>query len=231
MILTCPECRTRYQIDAANLPPAGRKVRCAKCGHLWHQAAPQRELEPAPGHEVSGAVMAVASSAAPARFERATINFTSAGRARRPWAERLGLVAGWSGFLAILLVAGWTGIRFRQEIVALWPQSSSLYELLGIAANANGIAIVDPAFRREVEDGQPVLAVTGRLINTTSHELGVPTIRVALIDRDERELCHWTFSPAQSTLQPGQSLKFFTRLSSPPAGARHLEMRFAANRE
>ncbi|HWE06899.1 MAG TPA: DUF3426 domain-containing protein [Rhizomicrobium sp.] len=140
-------------------------------------------------------------------------------------------MAGWSGLAAMIVVAGWTGLRFRQEVVSLWPQSSSLYELLGVAASAKGIAIVDPAFHRELEDGQPVLAVTGRLVNTSSREVGVPAIRVALFDRDERELCHWTISPSQPTLRPGQSVKFFTQLSSPPAGARHLEMRFAASRE
>jgi len=52
MILACPECRTRYQTDALNFPPAGRKVRCAKCGHIWHQQAPHGGGL-APGQETS----------------------------------------------------------------------------------------------------------------------------------------------------------------------------------
>ena len=43
MILTCPNCATRYEADAAKFLPAGRKVRCAKCGHTWHQPAPAPE--------------------------------------------------------------------------------------------------------------------------------------------------------------------------------------------
>lgn len=34
MIIECPACATRYDIKAA-LPPEGRTVRCAKCGHKW----------------------------------------------------------------------------------------------------------------------------------------------------------------------------------------------------
>ena len=33
MILTCPQCATRYQADASKFPAAGRSVRCAKCGN------------------------------------------------------------------------------------------------------------------------------------------------------------------------------------------------------
>src|SRR5579862_9013106 len=45
MILTCPSCGTRYSVDGAKFPSQGRTVRCAKCGHSWHQA-PETESEP-----------------------------------------------------------------------------------------------------------------------------------------------------------------------------------------
>jgi predicted Zn finger-like uncharacterized protein len=44
MIIGCPGCRTRYLVDEQALG-AGRLVRCATCGHTWHQKAP-RELLP-----------------------------------------------------------------------------------------------------------------------------------------------------------------------------------------
>ncbi|MBN9590945.1 MAG: zinc-ribbon domain-containing protein [Alphaproteobacteria bacterium] len=54
MILTCPQCSTRYEADAAKFLPAGRTVRCAKCGHTWHQEA-EGEAAAAPAEgEVTG---------------------------------------------------------------------------------------------------------------------------------------------------------------------------------
>lgn len=37
-ILGCPECETHYEIPAA-IPQGGRKVRCAKCSHIWDAKA------------------------------------------------------------------------------------------------------------------------------------------------------------------------------------------------
>ncbi len=37
MILTCPSCGTQYAVKDGAIPRAGRKVRCASCGHSWHQ--------------------------------------------------------------------------------------------------------------------------------------------------------------------------------------------------
>lgn len=47
MILTCPSCGTQYAVKDGSIPNAGRKVRCAACGHSWHQEPEAAELEDA----------------------------------------------------------------------------------------------------------------------------------------------------------------------------------------
>ena len=37
MILTCPECSTKYVVKDGAIPAAGRQVRCAACKASWHQ--------------------------------------------------------------------------------------------------------------------------------------------------------------------------------------------------
>lgn len=54
MIIHCPSCSARYPVDAASFAPSGRKVRCAKCGHSWHQSPPAEgapETTPPPSAE------------------------------------------------------------------------------------------------------------------------------------------------------------------------------------
>jgi len=93
--------------------------------------------------------------------------------------------------------------------------------------NARGIAFTDVTRRYETEDGQTVLAISGTLVNVSGRELPVPPIRVSLSDGNKRELYHWSFTPEVATLRPGQSVNFLTRMSNPPDGARHMELRFA----
>lgn len=54
MILECPNCDTRYEIPV-ELPPQGRKVRCASCLHIWvampKAAASESEPADAPSPE------------------------------------------------------------------------------------------------------------------------------------------------------------------------------------
>lgn len=46
MIIACPSCGARFNLDPAKLLPAGRNVRCAKCEHRWRQM-PEGTEEPA----------------------------------------------------------------------------------------------------------------------------------------------------------------------------------------
>ena len=47
MILTCPQCATRYLVDDGQMRPEGRKVKCAACGEEWRVSA-EGENIPAP---------------------------------------------------------------------------------------------------------------------------------------------------------------------------------------
>jgi predicted Zn finger-like uncharacterized protein len=229
MILTCPECATRYQTDASHFTPDGRKVRCAKCGHVWFQAAPQPEVEATVDHvpEQPAQHQAEAAPVIPQRDMPVAPAVAAPRTAPAQPLERVGLGVGWAALALIVVAIGWSAVRYRQDIASLWPQSSSLYAGLGMPVNTRGLEFRDKNAHFESEDGQDVLVISGDLVNITSHELSVPSIRVSLTDEDKRELYHWFFSAGVATLHPGQLAAFHTRLPSPPATARHIDLSFA----
>ena len=243
MILTCPSCASRYQVDAAKFPSAGRQVRCAKCGHVWHQPGPGEEPQiPLPPTSVFAAPEPILERAAEIAPDIGSEPMPEAPRMRpapsyytpldeRPsmgWGARLAIVAGWAGLIGVVLLIGLSAVRYRQEISTLWPQSAGVYDKLGMNVNAHGVDFAKVDYRRESEDGQVVLAVTGQIVNNGTRELPVPSnVRITLSDAANHELYSWDYMPTVQTLKAGQSAPFSTRLSSPPAAAWHLEVRFS----
>jgi predicted Zn finger-like uncharacterized protein len=252
MILTCPECSTRYQAKDSAFLPSGRRVRCVKCGHNWFQEPPPAEpdedvlappvpepvpepvsetepaSEPEPEPALRAAYAPPGPDAAPEPGEKIDVGDAPAGR---PRAARLALVGGWAGLVLAVLVIGWAAVSFRAQVATLWPQSASLYSALGIKVNARGLAIADVKYQRDRQDGQPVFVVTGKLVNVSGHEIAVPPVRIILSAADGHELYHWDFTPSVSTLQTGKSTNFQTRLSSPPSGVRKLTVQLADAKE
>jgi predicted Zn finger-like uncharacterized protein len=242
MILTCPSCRTRYQTDETRFVAPGRNVRCAKCGHVWFQAAPapdaELELEPiiaqaAPAHGSRAAPVAEAAAseaksvqlgAGPAFKDSISASKESP---RRSGGVRFAQSAGWAALIVLIATIGWGSVRYRQTIASLWPQSASLYAAVGLPVNVRGIELTNISYQQEYQDGQPVLSVTGKVVNISTRELPVPEIRVVLLDDAKHELYHWNFDAGIPTLKPGGESTFVTRLSSPPPEARNLNVRFA----
>lgn len=217
MILTCPSCGTRYQADQTRFVPHGCNVRCAKCGHVWFAAPDAQaagETEP-----TAGDIFASGESEprAPA----------SAEPARRAFALSLPLVAGWLILIGAVGAAGWAAVTYRHTVAQLWPQTATVYALIGTPVNMRGLDLTNVTYRQDTEEGQPVLSITGKVVNIANHALPVPQIHVSLSDAAKQELYHWNFDVGVTSLMPGEENPFVTRLTSPPPDTRSVSVRFA----
>jgi predicted Zn finger-like uncharacterized protein len=142
---------------------------------------------------------------------------------------RRGRVFGAIGWVALVaFVAGtlYGVVEYRREVAMLWPSTVKLYEAAGAPINLVGFELAQVSYERQDENGLPVLAIKGVVVNVSGEVKAVPRLRVGLFDDKQQELYHWTFSLKESELQPDQKAPFVTRLSSPPSGARDLEVRF-----
>jgi hypothetical protein len=194
---------------------------------VWHQGAPEPERilsTEAPQAVAVGEPGNLAATCFAATRESAVPRTKAP---RRSWAERLGLIAGWTGLAAVLVLIGWMGLRFRHEIETLWPQSSAVYATFGIKVNSGAIEINDVTYRPESENGKPVFEISVKLVNVSSHEAPVPRLRVAFTDDAQREVYQKTYSPPLRILGVGQSVGLLMKMRDTPPAAKHLQLHFA----
>ncbi|PLX89687.1 MAG: hypothetical protein C0619_10770 [Desulfuromonas sp.] len=53
MVISCPECSTKFRVAAEKIPAKGAKLRCARCSHIFFV---KPEAEPAPPEEIPAPV-------------------------------------------------------------------------------------------------------------------------------------------------------------------------------
>jgi predicted Zn finger-like uncharacterized protein len=205
MIVSCPACEVRFDVDQEQLGYGGRVVRCGKCGNCWHQMPdpdPRVVAEPGPP---------------PPR--------------RRPPPPRKrgrGTLAGW--ILLLLFIAGIAagGWFERDRIVAQFPQFADLYALLGIPVTPPGpvLSLIDVDLTSKEIEGETVITVHGVVSNISDRKQQVPTLQARLTDSAGAVLAEWTFEAPQSELDAGASVAFETDIKNPPKGAQNLGITF-----
>jgi hypothetical protein len=143
------------------------------------------------------------------------------------WPPRLSL----STAILALVAANAALIGWRADVVALLPQTGSLYALIGLPVNLRGLAINDVKTAREAHDGVPVLVVEGTVANISRAPVEVPRLRFAVRSESGAEVYAWTALPPRSILSPGEEMPFHSRLASPPGEGRDVVVRFFSRRD
>jgi predicted Zn finger-like uncharacterized protein len=210
MIVSCPACSTRYLLEPAALGASGRTVRCAKCEHSWHQGPPSDMPR-----EVDLTIPPAGSVPLPSRVQPAA---------------RVSRGAGLPLLILVLLVLGVAGgYFFRERIIAEWPKTAQIYELLGLPTKVvgAGLELDNVNFTRQDVAGQPVIQVQGDIFNKTDKEITLPPLKVALQDDSGKLLSDWTFGVDRPTIRPGETIAFKTETKNPPPEATKLTVTFA----
>lgn len=298
MIIVCPSCDTSYRVPGQAAGRAGRKVKCAKCSHMWSVAPAQAEPRPGeagdlssefgdhafeqaqsqffadPGDDSDPFAMQIATSgdedALFAAVEGALIEDVDAGidaqrdekgnprpeadRAPKKWVgdieslaaaggageddaeplpvtpplagRRRSRVALAGGLIALLLLGLAGAVSARHAVVRALPATAPLYAAVGLGVNLRGLEFRNVTFERSFENGLPVLAIHGEVVNITRRNIAVPQIRYGLKDAMKNEIYTWTGRVQAKVLEPDMAAPFVTRLQSPPGDAINALIRF-----
>ncbi|MEP4378753.1 MAG: MJ0042-type zinc finger domain-containing protein [Alphaproteobacteria bacterium] len=213
MILSCPDCHTRFAIDAAHLAPDGRRVKCGKCAHVWYESMPEAEEESPIPIEVT-----------PYDPEEES----GGGRRNVPALRQLrpgrGARTAWM-VSAVLLVAILAVLWFGRGPIALAvPQAEALYASVGIDAFPPPGEGLEVEFNVSAEDGK--LALKGEVINVANGVRDIPVLYVLISDGEKNTLKTWSFTIDTRRLGPGERASFTSQTGEIPANAANVSVLF-----
>ncbi len=161
---------------------------------------------------------------------------------RRPWHRRLltrpasSRASGKSVFNLPAVTAAMGAlvialVFWRADVVRLMPQTASFYKMAGLNVNLRGVSFKDLKVATETVDGKPVLVIEGMIVSANKKPVELPRLRFSVRDAQGAELYAWNAVLDQSVLKPGERAAFKSRLASPPAEGRAIDIRFFNRRD
>jgi predicted Zn finger-like uncharacterized protein len=253
MILACPNCSTRFVVDDRALAAgAGRRLRCAGCGHIWRYApdtaiagaaveAARGEPETAgAGSSIRPRLVAAAApedapaSAAPAQSRPAPrTRLQGLVAEQRPSisavppapARRPGNRAALLGVSLVAAVFVLVAVLARDEVLALWPSSAPVYAALHLA-EPPGAGLEVTVTPTRTSDS---VVINGNILNGAHSMRAIPRLRVTLRDSAKNDLESRVITAPVNRLEPGATTQFTTVFEHPSITATGVEVTFAAD--
>jgi predicted Zn finger-like uncharacterized protein len=129
------------------------------------------------------------------------------------------------GALAVALLV------WRADMVRLMPQTAGFYRMVGFDVNLRGVSFKDVKVSTETVDGKAVLVIEGAIVGDTRMTVDLPRLRFSVRDAQGAEIYAWNTVLEQTMLRPGERIQFKSRLASPPAEGRNIDIRFFNRRD
>jgi predicted Zn finger-like uncharacterized protein len=132
----------------------------------------------------------------------------------------------WTAVILVLFAFNVALVGARNEVVRYLPQTASLFALIGMPVNLRHLKFDNVRITKEMQDGVTILMVEGSIVSASDKAVEVPRLRFAARNASGQEIYTWMLKPERSILGPGESLKFQSRLASPPPDASDVMVRF-----
>jgi predicted Zn finger-like uncharacterized protein len=120
---------------------------------------------------------------------------------------------------------------WRADVVRLLPQTAAFYHLAGLDVNLRGLLFKDVKVTTETVEGKQVLVIEGVIVGESKKTVDLPRLRFSVRDAQGTEIYAWNTVLEQTRLKPGDHAVFKSRLASPPAEGRSIDVRFFNKRD
>jgi predicted Zn finger-like uncharacterized protein len=204
MLLLCPNCDARYLTPDDRIGPNGRRVRCARCAHVWFvelKLSAKKSEEPKPGslgtqNHDGAAEQSKPEQASPSdnvvKIEPLPPSRVPALRTTRVRRSRAPAL-----FLAIAIVFAFSAnlVPIREHINLLWPdvfKSLESFELFTKknVGNGEGISLSVENLVNEWNstDAGLQLVIRGKIVNKSEFKQPAQMLRIRLYDSSDQKV-------------------------------------------
>ena len=233
MILTCPQCETKFKIDQKILVPAGKTVRCSSCKHKWFQPVEGDEIRDVEDSKVpiserdknddipDGVKPRPEDDEDKLAKNKDLKNESKPPKEKVPTKALAGSVAAATVlFLFIAIIV----ILFRSSLATSMPGSRVVFDALGLEYTLPGEGLAFDQLR--LEKNESAVGITGFILNLTSEELIVPNMTVTISDKDGKVLRTWKVAPPQRMIEPDGKMQFTAEFEGHFEAAESADIRF-----
>jgi len=223
MILTCPECSTRYVVDPAAIGPNGRTVKCTRCEHSWAEPPPEDLPRPVPPR-------------------LPPLNADRRDHRRRPRGTNLPALPSapprrapavlWTLVIIVFLGSIGAAIWYRDLIMSRIPATEAAFDLIGLGPEAAGaglqLQVSKPVYK--TRDGKSVVTIKGFVVNISDKARVVPEMIVKVYDKNRKVVYEKRVMPSSPKLLIRERIAFAAELVDPPAEGTGIEVTFDPTR-
>ena len=225
MILTCPNCTTRFLLSAQVLAPEGRRVKCSACGEEWFQLPDPDELVDNEQHEIEDIPEAVKpvpeGSSVPALPEDVPPQ-------EKP--SKIATATGYAGAFAVFLIGLCFLVAVKPTLLKAWPTSAAIYELIGMEVKAPGEGLVFDKVKAHLTDDDTIV-IEGSIINLTAEEQFLPSVEASIRDEGGETIKKTVIHPPYDSMKPESTLPFRSVYKGKTRNADHVQIRFVLTAE
>ena len=187
MYIACPECDTRFVVTPEQIGTHGRKVKCSKCSHIWHQRLDKHlKIEPI--------------------LEPVVIKPTPLGQGVNLPALLPIKIPAYLYGLPVLLI----GMIIFMTLT-LCQDSFGLQSVL----NDKELSIRDLQITNNKELGK--IIVNYKVLNSSTKNVKMPLVRIRLFDKNNRVINARIDDHSNINLSPSQSISINTEVPVPPS--------------
>ncbi len=198
MLISCPNCSSTFAVPAKALGENGKKVKCSKCGHMWHQNPPPAE-------------------------KSSLDNLLNVNKSEDKNLPVKTNKTNNLGYIAACLILVFICVIL--QFMAMPKLNENISQMLGLE-DFTAIKMVNFTSESQINDNKWDIKISGVITNTSSREVKTPTLDVKILSKGGRVIAEDKIKIEKEKLEPYEIYNFSTEINRVTGNAEILDITF-----